>query len=86
VVAPYRDELESLRRENERLRAELARRPVSRPRLAALLVALDAVLVVALRPWLNGTSEVHFWTALSSVGLFGLAATAAAVGWRGARR
>jgi hypothetical protein len=83
VAAPYRDELESLRRDNERLRRELSSRHPSRPRLALLLVVLDVVLVLVLRPWLNGTNDGNFWTALSSVGLLGLAASLLAVGGRG---
>jgi hypothetical protein len=83
VAAPYRDELESLRRENERLRRELSSRRSSRPRLALLIVALDVALVLVLRPWLNGTNDRNFWTALFSVGLLGLAASLFAVGRRG---
>jgi hypothetical protein len=81
-VMPYRDEIASLRAENERLRVELAKRRVSHPILALLLAGLDLVLVVMLRPWLNGTSDGHFWAALASVGLLGSLAAAAALGRR----
>jgi len=69
--------------ENERLRAELAKRRVSHPILALMLAALDLGLVVVLRPWLNGASDGHFWAALAAVALLGLAAAAAALGRRG---
>jgi hypothetical protein len=82
VSAPYRNELDSLRAENERLRGELAKKRVSHPILALMLAGLDVALVVVLRPWLNGTSDGHFWAALTSVGLLGLAAAAAALGRR----
>jgi hypothetical protein len=86
VVAPYRDELESLRRENERLRAELSREHGWHPRLAVIFIALDVVVVVALRPWLNGANDAHFWTAFFSAGVLGFAAVAAAMGWRRSSR
>lgn len=79
---PYRDELESLRAENERLRVELLKKRVAHPILALMLAGLDLVLVVVLRPWLNGASDGRFWAALTSVALLGLAAAAAALGRR----
>jgi hypothetical protein len=82
VPDPYRNELETLRAENERLRRELADRRVSRPRLALGLAAVDVGLVVALRPWLNGTSDAGFWGSLAVVTLVALAAGGAAVGRR----
>jgi hypothetical protein len=73
---PYRDENESLRAEIRRLQAELAKRKVAHGRLALLLVAVDFVAVMALRPWLNGPSDGKFWAAL--VVILGIAAAAAA--------
>jgi hypothetical protein len=72
--------------ENERLRAELSSKHSSHPRLALFLAALDVVLIVALRPWLNGMNDVHFWAALSSVAMLGVGATLAALGRRRAVR
>jgi hypothetical protein len=82
VSGPYRDELESLRAENDRLKVELSKKRVSHPFLAILLAALDLALVLVLRPWLNGASDGHFWAALASVALLGLGAAAAALGRR----
>jgi hypothetical protein len=82
VGAPYRDELESLRRENERLRAALSKRGSTYPKLALILVALDVVLAVVLRPWLNGANDSRFWTAVSALAGLGLAAAALAIGRR----
>ena len=47
-----------------------------------MLVALDVVLVVVLRPWLNGANDSRFWTAVSAVAGLGLAAAAMAIGRR----
>jgi hypothetical protein len=82
VVEPYRNDNDSLRAENERLRAELSKTRVPRPVLALVLAAMDLGLIVLLRPWLNGPSDGGFWAALGSVGVLGLAATAAAIGKR----
>jgi hypothetical protein len=82
VGAPYRDELESLRRENERLRAALWKRGSTYPKLALILVALDVVLAVVLRPWLNGANDSRFWTAVSALAGLGLTAAALAIGRR----
>jgi hypothetical protein len=51
VTSPFRDEIETLRRENERLHAELARARTPRlPRLgaSAALLAVDAVVAMAI--------------------------------------
>jgi len=64
MTDPYRDENTTLRAENERLRAELAKRQGVRRGLTALLVVLDFGAIVALRPWLNGASDAAFWSAL----------------------
>jgi hypothetical protein len=82
VVSPFRDETESLRAENERLRAELARRAEPRPRLALSLIAADLLAVVLLRPWLNGSSDASFWSAFLLVVLLAVAATASALGYK----
>jgi hypothetical protein len=85
VHPPYRDENESLRCENERLRAELcelSKKRVSHPVVSLLLAGLDLALLVVLRPWLNGSSDARFWAALVCLGVLGIAATAAAVGRR----
>jgi hypothetical protein len=80
MKAPYRNELESLRAENERLRAELSRKHSARPFLAITLASLDAAGIVFLRPWLNASSDASFWGALFFVVLLAIAATAAALG------
>ena len=79
MKAPYRDELESLRAENERLRAELLRKHSGRPLLAITLASLDVVAIVLLRPWLNASSDASFWGALFFVVLLAIASTAAAL-------
>jgi hypothetical protein len=80
MSAPYRNELESLRAENQRLRAELERRRRSRPLLAVALAALDVGAIVCLRPWLNASSDTSFWGAFLVILLLAIAATAAALG------
>jgi hypothetical protein len=80
VSAPYRDELDSLRAENERLRAELRRKHASRPLLAVALASLDVGAIVLLRPWLNGSSDASFWIASFFVILLAIAAAAVAIG------
>jgi hypothetical protein len=79
---PYRDENESLRAEIARLEAELAKRRVAHGRLAILLVVVDFVAVMVLRPWLNGPSDAKFWAALVVVVGIGVAAAASAAGFR----
>ena len=82
VAGPYRDENESLRAEVARLRAELGARRVSQAKLALLLVAIEFVAIVALRPWLNGTSDGKLWTGLAVVVGVAVAAVACARGFR----
>jgi len=82
VPGPYRDENESLRAEVARLRAELGSRRVAQGKLALLLVAVDFVAIVALRPWLNGTSDMKLWTGLVIVVGIAIAAVASARGFR----
>jgi hypothetical protein len=82
VPGPYRDETESLRAEVARLRAELGARRVTQGKLALLLVAVDFVAIIALRPWLNGTSDLKLWTGLGVVIGVAIAALAAARGFR----
>ena len=79
---PYRDETESLRAEVTRLRTELARHRAANGWLALVLVGVDFMAVVALRPWLNGGSDVKFWLGLSVVVGIALAAMASAFGIR----
>jgi hypothetical protein len=76
MSSPYRDELESLRADNARLREELARQRQVRPRIAMALVALDIASIFLVKPWLNGADDLRFWAGLAIV--FGLAITAAA--------
>jgi hypothetical protein len=85
VTSPFRDELETLRHENQRLHAELARARTPRvPRLATSLALLgvDVVAAMMLRPWLNGGDDARFWGALSVLGVITLAAALAAVGYK----
>ncbi|MFO0669876.1 MAG: hypothetical protein U0235_09670 [Polyangiaceae bacterium] len=64
MTDPYRDENESLRAENARLKTALAKyRRRRRPLLAVAAVAVDFGLVIALRPFLNG-DDLRFWLAL----------------------
>jgi hypothetical protein len=80
-VTPYRDENESLRAENERLKAELeARVRGSRrvPRVAVVLGAGAIGATLALQPWLNGT-DARFWSAISIIVFLVFAAIFAAV-------
>lgn len=80
MTDPYRDENTSLRAENERLRADLAKRHRASARrgLTVFLVALDFGAIVALRPWLNGGSDAAFWGAFVIVVGIALAAVASA--------
>jgi hypothetical protein len=80
--SPYRDENESLRAEVARLRKELARRRVAHGWLALGLTATDFLAVLALRPWLNGTSDARFWVSVVVVVGIGVAAIASAFGFR----
>lgn len=75
---PYRDEKETLRAENERLKAQLAERRARRvPRAAIALAVLAIGAFVLLQPWLNG-SDARFWSALGIVAvLLGAALIAA---------
>jgi len=82
VAGPYRDENESLRAEVARLRAELGSQRVTQGKLALLLVAVDFVAIIALRPWLNGTSDIKLWTGLVIVVGVAIAAVASARGFR----
>lgn len=75
----YRDEKESLRAENERLRAQLAekkRRGV--PWAAIFLAACTVGAFFLLQPWLNG-SDIRFWAALGILILLAGGAVFAAV-------
>jgi hypothetical protein len=80
MPAPYRDENETLRRENARLKGELAKRARGRLAVALLLLGADFLAVTALRPWLNGGSDLKFWSALIVVVGIAGAAVACAFG------
>jgi hypothetical protein len=82
LSSPFRDELEALRRENERLRAELARRRRSRPLLGLAIAAGAVPAALTLRPWLNGDSDLRFWAALIILSAVTLTAAWATVGYK----
>ncbi len=82
MTSPYRDENESLRAEVARLRAELARRRKAHGGVALLLAATDFGAILALRPWLNGDSDLRFWLGAAVVMGIGVAAVASALGFR----
>jgi hypothetical protein len=82
VTSPFRDELETLRRENERLHAELARSRTARPVVALALAGADVGAAMVLRPWLNAGSDGRFWGALAILGAITLTAAWAAVGYK----
>lgn len=80
MSAPYRDENESLRAENERLRDELGSGRRVRVLPAVALLAVDGAAFVFLRPWLNEGSDVKFWSAIAVlVVIAGLAVASAFV-------
>ena len=83
MPAPYRDENDTLRAENARLRAKLGKRSgASRSVTASLLVLLFGAIVL-LRPWLNGESDAKFWGAFAILGgIAGVAALSALFGRR----
>jgi hypothetical protein len=83
MVDPYRDENETLRAENARLRARLLSRRGGRGRTLSLL-ALDFVAIIFLRPWLNGASDAKFWGGVAVVA--GIALAALVSGIIGSRR
>jgi hypothetical protein len=82
VTSPFRDEVETLRRENERLRALLSQVRRSRPVFALALAGADIAGAIALRPWLNDGSDARFWAALGLLGAVTVAAAWAALGYR----
>ena len=87
VTSPFRDELDTLRRENDRLRAELARasfrvRLSGLPLPAFMLVGVDVIAAMFLRPWLNAASDARFWGAIFILATITLAAGATAVGYK----
>ena len=74
MSGPFRDENDTLRAENARLRARLAKRNGTRRGITWLLTVSIFGAVVLLRPWLNGESDAKFWGALVIVGGIALAA------------
>jgi len=75
----YRDEKESLRGENERLRTELAGQRRRRPPWIAIALALAAVgAFFLLHPWLNG-SDARFWEAVGIIAVLAVGALFAAL-------
>lgn len=82
MTPPYRDELESLRAENERLRAQLASRRRSHGWLAALLVVAEIGALLLLMPWLNAANDAKFATAALILVGIGIAAAVSAFGTR----
>jgi len=85
VTSPFRDEVESLRRENERLRAELARTrhpSAGRTAVAFALIGVDVLTAMVLRPWLNAGSDARFWGALVILGAITLAAGGAGLSYK----
>ncbi len=83
MPAPYRDETETLRAENARLRAALAKHRRGGRGVAVALVALDFVAIEVLRPWLNGGSDLAFWGGAAVVVGLAVSAVWSAVGARG---
>jgi hypothetical protein len=84
MTEPYRDENETLRAENARLRSQLDKRRGAHRLLSITLLALDFAAVIALRPWLNGESDAKFWCGLVIIG--GIAVAAVVTGIVGRRR
>jgi hypothetical protein len=74
----YRDEKDSLRAENERLRVALEGKRPRRPWVAMGLALIAVAALVLLLPWLNGTDE-RFWGALAILGVLGGGAVFAAL-------
>jgi len=82
MTPPYRDEVESLRAENERLRAALRGRRRARVGLTGVLIALELVALFALQPLLNAASDARFWGAVAILVALGFAAALSAFGYR----
>jgi hypothetical protein len=82
MESPFRDEVETLRRENARLRADLAASRRPRAGLGLAVAAIGAVAAQLLRPWLNGSSDVRFWGAAAILVSITLAAAWATVGYK----
>lgn len=67
----YRDEKESLRAENERLRASAGQGRRRRPWVAVVLGVVTVVALFLLQPWLNG-ADSRFWGAAAILGVLAL--------------
>jgi hypothetical protein len=75
----YRDEKESLRGENERLKRKLEGQRKRRPPWAAIALALAAIgAFFFLQSWLNG-SDVRFWGAIGIIAVLAVGALFAAL-------
>ncbi|HWL89710.1 MAG TPA: hypothetical protein VNO21_28095 [Polyangiaceae bacterium] len=79
---PYRNETESLRVENERLRVALRARRRGHVGVTLALVFLSLVALFVLQPWLNAASDVRFWGAVAILVTLGIAAALSAFGYR----
>jgi len=82
LAAPYRDELESLRAENARLRAALTARRRAHAGMTVFLVLAELGALVLLLPWLNAPSDARFWGATAILVVLGIAATLSTFGYR----
>ena len=67
----YRDEKDSLRAENERLRASAGKGRRQRPWVAVVLGLVTVVALFLLQPWLNG-ADSRFWGAFAILAVLAL--------------
>ncbi len=86
MAPPYRDEVASLRAENERLRAALRARRRTRLGVTALLVLLTLAALFVLQPWLNAASDARFWGAVGILVGLAIAAALSAFGYGSGNR
>ncbi len=75
----YRDEKDSLRAENERLKSKLEGQRKRRAPWAAIALAVAAIAAFfLLQSWLNG-SDARFWEAIAIIAVFAAGALFAAL-------